>query len=117
MVFEHISGLLKNAERFSILLIERAVVGLLRVCLILAGKVCPIFHVYFEIAPHVQIAAITTGPDLPIDRSAAEFTCERHECCCGTARSWSRSSGQGPQQHHEVCCIPGVSRIQLIFSL
>ena len=39
MVFEHISSLLSSAIRFSDLLIERAVVGLLKLCLILAEKV------------------------------------------------------------------------------
>ncbi len=39
MAFEHLSGLLKNADRFSSLLIERAVFGLLRICLILATEV------------------------------------------------------------------------------
>ena len=39
LVFQHISGLLTAAVRFSILLIERAVVGLLRIALILAAKV------------------------------------------------------------------------------
>ncbi|KAG9049245.1 GDP/GTP exchange factor for ARF [Tulasnella sp. UAMH 9824] len=38
IVFEHISGLLKAAERFGIILIERAVVGLLRLNLILAEQ-------------------------------------------------------------------------------
>lgn len=39
VVFEHISGLLKAPERFGIILIERAVVGLLRLGLILAEQV------------------------------------------------------------------------------
>lgn len=39
IVFENISGLLKAAERFGIILIERAVVGLLRLNLILAEQV------------------------------------------------------------------------------
>lgn len=38
-MFEHISALLSPAERYSMLLIERAVVGLLRLCLIVAEKV------------------------------------------------------------------------------
>ncbi|KAG8947301.1 GDP/GTP exchange factor for ARF [Tulasnella sp. 424] len=38
VVFEHISGLLKASERFGIILIERAVVGLLRLGLILAEQ-------------------------------------------------------------------------------
>ncbi|KIO27117.1 hypothetical protein M407DRAFT_73603 [Tulasnella calospora MUT 4182] len=38
IVFEHISGLLKAAQRFGIILIERAVVGLLRLSLILAEQ-------------------------------------------------------------------------------
>ncbi|KAF9518905.1 hypothetical protein BS47DRAFT_1379647 [Hydnum rufescens UP504] len=38
LVFQHISGLLSSAVRFSVLLIERTVVGLLRIALILAAK-------------------------------------------------------------------------------
>ncbi|KAF8306441.1 Sec7-domain-containing protein [Clavulina sp. PMI_390] len=38
VVFPHISSVLSSAPRFSVLLIERAVVGLLRVTLILAAK-------------------------------------------------------------------------------
>ncbi|KAL0063281.1 GDP/GTP exchange factor for ARF [Marasmius tenuissimus] len=36
IVFEHLSSLLSSASQYSVLLIERAVVGLLRLCLILA---------------------------------------------------------------------------------
>ncbi|PBK77654.1 Sec7-domain-containing protein [Armillaria solidipes] len=36
IVFEHLSNLLSSSEQYSVLLIERAVVGLLRLCLILA---------------------------------------------------------------------------------
>jgi brefeldin A-resistance guanine nucleotide exchange factor 1 len=39
IVFEHLSALLSSSTQYSILLIERAVVGLLRLCLILAPKV------------------------------------------------------------------------------
>lgn len=39
IVFEHLSALLSASAQYSILLIERAVVGLLRLCLILAQKV------------------------------------------------------------------------------
>lgn len=39
VVFEHLSALLSTPTQYSILLIERAVVGLLRICLILAQKV------------------------------------------------------------------------------
>lgn len=39
VVFEHFSALLSTPSQYSILLIERAVVGLLRLCLILATKV------------------------------------------------------------------------------
>ncbi|KZP23677.1 Sec7-domain-containing protein [Athelia psychrophila] len=38
IVFEHLSALLSASTQYSILLIERAVVGLLRLCLILAQK-------------------------------------------------------------------------------
>ncbi|KAF8498362.1 Sec7-domain-containing protein [Gautieria morchelliformis] len=38
VVFDHLSNLLSLAERYSMLLIERAVVGLLRLCLIVAEK-------------------------------------------------------------------------------
>ncbi|OBZ75659.1 hypothetical protein A0H81_04473 [Grifola frondosa] len=38
IVFEHLSALLSTPTQYSILLIERAVVGLLRLCLILAQK-------------------------------------------------------------------------------
>ncbi|KAI0035768.1 Sec7-like domain is implicated in guanine nucleotide exchange function [Vararia minispora EC-137] len=38
VVFEHVSALLNSSTRYSILLIERAVVALLRICLILATK-------------------------------------------------------------------------------
>ncbi|KAL0577890.1 GDP/GTP exchange factor for ARF [Marasmius crinis-equi] len=38
IVFEHLSSLLSSASQYSVLLIERAVVGLLRLCLILAQK-------------------------------------------------------------------------------
>ncbi|TFK54814.1 Sec7-domain-containing protein [Heliocybe sulcata] len=38
ILFEHISALLSAASQYSVLLIERAVVGLLRLCLLLAGK-------------------------------------------------------------------------------
>ncbi|KAI0797843.1 Sec7-domain-containing protein [Abortiporus biennis] len=38
IVFEHMSGLLSAASQYSVLLVERAVVGLLRICLILATK-------------------------------------------------------------------------------
>ncbi|KAF9049397.1 Sec7-domain-containing protein [Hymenopellis radicata] len=36
IVFEHLSGLLSTPEQYSVLLVERAVVGLLRLCLIVA---------------------------------------------------------------------------------
>jgi hypothetical protein len=39
IVFEHLSALLFASTQYSVLLIERAVVGLLRLCLILARKV------------------------------------------------------------------------------
>jgi golgi-specific brefeldin A-resistance guanine nucleotide exchange factor 1 len=39
IVFEHLSALLSAPTQYSVLLIERAVVGLLRLCLILAQKV------------------------------------------------------------------------------
>jgi golgi-specific brefeldin A-resistance guanine nucleotide exchange factor 1 len=39
IVFEHLSALLSASTQYSMLLIERAVVGLLRLCLILAQKV------------------------------------------------------------------------------
>lgn len=42
VVFEHLSALLSTPTQYSILLIERAVVGLLRVCRILAKKVSSI---------------------------------------------------------------------------
>ncbi|KAG8863760.1 GDP/GTP exchange factor for ARF [Tulasnella sp. 330] len=48
IVFDHLSGILKASERFSVLLIERAVVGLLRLCLIIAEK--PILHDQIYIA-------------------------------------------------------------------
>ncbi|KAH8108152.1 Sec7-domain-containing protein [Cristinia sonorae] len=38
VVFEHLSALLSTSAQYSILLIERAVVGLLRICQILASK-------------------------------------------------------------------------------
>ncbi|KAJ7168148.1 hypothetical protein C8R43DRAFT_983232 [Mycena crocata] len=38
IVFEHLSALLNTSTQYSFLLIERAVVGLLRLCLIIAGK-------------------------------------------------------------------------------
>jgi brefeldin A-resistance guanine nucleotide exchange factor 1 len=38
VVFEHLSALLSASAQYSVLLIERAVVGLLRLCLILAQK-------------------------------------------------------------------------------
>ena len=41
IVFEHLSALLSASTQYSVLLIERAVVGLLRLCLILAQKVHP----------------------------------------------------------------------------
>ncbi|KAG8989449.1 GDP/GTP exchange factor for ARF [Tulasnella sp. 427] len=49
IVFEHISGLLKAAERFGSILIERAVVGLLRLNLILAEKSSLRDQVYLSI--------------------------------------------------------------------
>lgn len=39
IVFEHLSMLLSSASVYSILLIERAVVGLLRLCLVLSTEV------------------------------------------------------------------------------
>jgi brefeldin A-resistance guanine nucleotide exchange factor 1 len=39
-VFEHISALLSSSTQYGILLIERAVVCLMRLCQILAQKVC-----------------------------------------------------------------------------
>jgi golgi-specific brefeldin A-resistance guanine nucleotide exchange factor 1 len=38
IVFEHLSLLLKSSQRYSILLVERAVMSVLRICLILAAK-------------------------------------------------------------------------------
>lgn len=38
ILFEHVSGLLASSERYSILLIERAIVALLRICSLLATK-------------------------------------------------------------------------------
>ena len=40
IVFGHLSALLSSASQYSALLVERAVVGLLRICLILAVTVC-----------------------------------------------------------------------------
>ena len=40
IVFGHLSALLSSAPQYSALLVERAVVGLLRICLILAVTVC-----------------------------------------------------------------------------
>jgi brefeldin A-resistance guanine nucleotide exchange factor 1 len=40
IIFEYISSLLNSAQSFSVLLIERAVVGLLRLCLIVSETVC-----------------------------------------------------------------------------
>ncbi len=39
LVFSHVSGILASPTQFSILLVERAVVGLLRIALILASQV------------------------------------------------------------------------------
>jgi brefeldin A-resistance guanine nucleotide exchange factor 1 len=39
IIFEYISTLLNSAQSFSVLLIERAVVGLLRLCLIVSETV------------------------------------------------------------------------------
>jgi len=39
IVFEHLSALLSTSTQYSVLLVERAVVSLLRICLILAQKV------------------------------------------------------------------------------
>ena len=39
IIFEYISSLLNSAQSFSVLLIERAVVGLLRLCLIVSETV------------------------------------------------------------------------------
>lgn len=39
-MFEHISALLSTPEQYSVLLVERAVVGLLRLCLLVAQVVC-----------------------------------------------------------------------------
>jgi brefeldin A-resistance guanine nucleotide exchange factor 1 len=39
IVFEHLSALLSAASQYSVLLIERAIVGLFRLCSILLGKV------------------------------------------------------------------------------
>lgn len=39
IIFEYISSLLNSAQSFSVLLIERAVVGLLRLCLIISETV------------------------------------------------------------------------------
>ncbi|KAH9048480.1 Sec7-like domain is implicated in guanine nucleotide exchange function [Lactarius hengduanensis] len=38
IVFEHLSLLLKSSQKYSILLVERAVVSVMRICLILAAK-------------------------------------------------------------------------------
>ncbi|GBE82378.1 Uncharacterized protein SCP_0407620 [Sparassis crispa] len=46
VLFEHLSALLSAPTQYSILLIERAVVGLLRICLILATKVALRDQVY-----------------------------------------------------------------------
>lgn len=40
IVFEHLSALLSTPTQYSVLLIERAVVNLLRLCRLLAQKVC-----------------------------------------------------------------------------
>lgn len=39
IIFEYVSSLLTSAQSFSVLLIERAVVGLLRLCLIVSETV------------------------------------------------------------------------------
>ncbi|OCH87410.1 Sec7-domain-containing protein [Obba rivulosa] len=63
VVFEHLSSLLASPTQYSILLIERAVVGLLRLCLILATKPSLRDQVYvsFDILaglPHVVANAV-----------------------------------------------------------
>lgn len=40
MVFEFISSLLSSAQSYSILLIERAVTALLKLCLLICDEVC-----------------------------------------------------------------------------
>jgi hypothetical protein len=40
IVFEHLSALLSTPTQYSVLLIERAVVNLLRLCRLLAQKAC-----------------------------------------------------------------------------
>lgn len=40
IVFEHLSMILSSSLRYSVLLVERAVVGLLRLCRVASSKVC-----------------------------------------------------------------------------
>lgn len=55
MVFEHISALLSSPARFSDLLIERAVVGLLKLCLVIAEKVSHTFMLLdFDVFDHLE---------------------------------------------------------------
>ncbi|KAF5372839.1 hypothetical protein D9758_001701 [Tetrapyrgos nigripes] len=49
IVFEHLSALLSSATQYSVLLIERAVVGLLRLCQILAQKPAPRDQIYLSL--------------------------------------------------------------------
>src|SRR5258705_817189 len=55
IVFEHLSALLSASAQYSVLLIERAVVGLLRLCLILAQKVYNNLSVQFFISHRILI--------------------------------------------------------------
>jgi golgi-specific brefeldin A-resistance guanine nucleotide exchange factor 1 len=58
IVFEHLSALLSASTQYSILLIERAVVGLLRLCLILAQKV------RFSVCPWILVVDMHHQPSL-----------------------------------------------------
>jgi brefeldin A-resistance guanine nucleotide exchange factor 1 len=54
IIFEYISSLLNSAQSFSVLLIERAVVGLLRLCLIVSETVSRLLRKEADVSPSYE---------------------------------------------------------------
>ena len=67
IIFEYLSSLLSSAQSYSVLLIERAVVGLLRLCLVVSETVCSCRHVrqLLTDSPHFETSC--TSPSTSFD--------------------------------------------------
>ncbi|KAF8329795.1 uncharacterized protein EI90DRAFT_3062037 [Cantharellus anzutake] len=104
IAFSHIAGILASPKRFSILLVERAVVGLLRIALILASQKSLRDQLYIALD-------LLGGLPLPIVNAVAEqlisgvaLIVRKHREVISSATEWSLVFAllRGAVSHHEA---------------